>query len=137
LHDTKQGLLRIHQRTIVNFTPGRPHGVPGQGKASKKKGIPRSRWIKQLGVTDQIVEWLKPTNRPRWISAGQFAELPTSITVRELRYEIHEKGFRPKKITLVTTLLDSERYSSSDLAEQFRQRWTKFPKNAAKLILDI
>jgi len=56
------------------------------------------------------------------MSAEQFAALPTSITVRELRYEIHEKGFRPKKITLVTTLLDSDRYSASDLADQFRQR---------------
>lgn len=117
------GLLRIHQRTIVDFTPGRPHGVPGRGKASKKKGIPRSRWIKQLGVTDQVVEWLKPTNKPNWINAEQFAALPTSITVRELRYAIHEKGFRPKQITLVTTLIDPERYTSSDLAEQFRQRW--------------
>lgn len=116
-------LLRIHQRTIVDFTAGRPHGVPGRGKADNKQGLPRSRWIKQLGMTDQIVEWLKPTSKPRWMSTEQFAALPTSITVRELRYTIHEKGFRPKAITLVTTLLDSERYSSSDLAEQFRQRW--------------
>jgi hypothetical protein len=117
------GLLRIHQRTIVDFTPGRPHRVPGRDKTSKKKGIPSSCWIKQLGVTDQIVEWLKPTNKPSWMNAEQFAALPTSITVRELRYAIHEKGFRPKQITLVTTLLDLDRYSASDLAEQFRQRW--------------
>ena len=117
------GLLRIHQRTIVDFTPGRAHVHPGQGKADRKKGMPRSRWIKQLGATDQIVEWLKSTNKPDWMSAQQFAALPDSIFVRELRYTIHEKGFRPKEITLVTTLLDSERYSLSDLAEQFRQRW--------------
>jgi hypothetical protein len=118
-----QGLLRIHQRTIVDFTPGRAHAIPGQGKADRIKGMPRSRWIKQLGVTDQIVEWLKPTNAPRWMSAEQFAALPDSITVRELRYSIHEKGFRPKEITLVTTLLDATRYSLSKLADQFRQRW--------------
>ena len=117
------GLLRIHQRTIVDFTPGRAHVIPGKGKADRKKGMPRSRWIKQLGVTDQIVEWLKPTDAPRWMSVEQFTTLPATITVRELRYSIHEKGFRPKEITLVTTLLDSERYSLSDLAEQFRQRW--------------
>jgi hypothetical protein len=116
------GLLRIHQRTIVDFTSGRPHTNPRK-RVKGKRGLPCSRWIKQLGATDQIVEWLKPRNRPRWMSAEQFAALPTSITVRELRYEIYEKGFRPKKITLVTTLLDSERYSSSDLAKQFRQRW--------------
>ena len=42
------------------------------------------------------------------------------IVVRELRYTIHEKGFRPKEITLVTTLLDADRYSCSDLADQFQ-----------------
>jgi len=117
------GLLRIHQRTIVNFTPGRAHGHPSAGKADRKKGMPRSRWIKQLGVTDQIVEWFKSTDKPDWMSEEQFAMLPDSITVRELRYKIYEKGFRPKEIMLVTTLLDSVCYTLSDLASQFQQRW--------------
>jgi hypothetical protein len=117
------GLLRMHQIMIVDFTPGRAHVDPGQGSAKGKKGMPRSRWIKQLGAADQIVEWLKPANRPRWMSQEQFAALPISIVLRELRYTIHEKGFRPNKITLVTTLLDSERYTLSDLADQFRERW--------------
>jgi len=117
------GLLRIHQRTIVDFTPGRAHVLPGRGKAGRRQGIPRSRWLKQLGATDQIVAWLKPADKPNWMSAEQFAALPNSIMVRELRYTIREKGFRPKGITLVTTLLDSERYSLSCLADLFRQRW--------------
>jgi len=117
------GLLRIHQRMIVNFTPGRAHVDPRRGSAKGMKGMSRSRWIKQLGITDQIVEWLKPMNKPRWMNIEQFAALPNSITVRELRYTIQEKGFRPNKITLVTTLLDSERYTLDDLADQFRQRW--------------
>ena len=84
------GLLRIHQRTIVDFTPGRPHVEPGRGKSDRKKGMPRSRWLRSLGVTDQIVEWLKPasSNRPKWMSPEQFAALPDSIMVRELRYAI-------------------------------------------------
>ncbi len=117
------GLLRIHQRTIVDFTPGRAHAMPGQGKSDKKKGKPRSRWIEQLGATDQIVEWFKPTEAPKWMSAEQYAALPVSIVVRELRYAIHQKGFRTEEITLVTTLLDAERYTLPELAEQFRRRW--------------
>jgi IS4 transposase len=117
------GLLRIHQRTIVDFRPSRPHVHPSRGKANRKSGRPRSRWLKQLGATDQIVEWLKSTNKPRWMSIEQFAALPASIVVRELRYAVHEKGFRPKEVTLVTTLLDSEHYSLSRLADLFRQRW--------------
>lgn len=117
------GLLRIHQRTIVDFTSGRTSVHPSRGKADRKKDIPRSHWLKQLGATDQIVEWFKPQERPRWMNKQQFTALPVAITVRELRYTIHEKGFRPKEITLVTTLLDAERYSLDDLAEVFRQRW--------------
>jgi hypothetical protein len=117
------GLLRIHQRTIVDFTPGRSHVMPGRGKSGEKKGKPRSRWIKSFGKTDQIVEWFKPAEAPKWMSAEQYAALPTSIIVRELRYAIHQKGFRTKEITLVTTLLDAERYPLSELAEQFRRRW--------------
>ena len=117
------GLMRIHQRTIVDFTSGRAHVDPRQAKKKHLKGTPRSRWIKRLGASDQIVEWLKPVSKPVWMSAEQFASLPDSILLRELRYTIHEKGFRPTTITLVTTLLDAERYSLSDLADQFRQRW--------------
>lgn len=118
-----QGLLRIHQRTIVDFRPGRAHVYPSRGKADPKKGRPRSRWLQRLGATDQVVQWLKPIERPVWMSVEQYAALPAAIMVRELRYSIHEKGFRPKAITLVTTLLDAERYSLSELANQFRRRW--------------
>jgi len=117
------GLLRLHQNTIVDFTPGRAHVLPHQRNTKQKKGKPRSRWIKQLGVTDQIVEWQKPVDSPPWMTAEQFASAPETITVRELRYKIHEKGFRSKEITLVTTLLDSARYTVDELASQYQQRW--------------
>jgi len=117
------GLMRIHQRMIVDFTSGRAHVVPSKGWKKGSKGKPRSQWIKKLGKTDQIVKWLKPIDKPDWMSTEQYAALPTSITVRELRYTIHQQGFRTKEITLVTTLLDSDRYTLSDLADQYRQRW--------------
>jgi len=128
------GLLRVHQRTIVDFTPHRPHAQPGRGKSDRKKGLPRSRWLRSLGATDQIVEWLKPAkgNRPRWMSPEQFAALPDSIVVRELRFAINQKGFRPKQITLVTTLIDADVYSKEALADLFRQRWARSSENTAK-----
>lgn len=117
------GLLRLHQVILVDFTPGRAHVHPSQGKSDRKKGMPRSRWLKQLGATDQIVEWFKPSVKPNWMSVDQYAALPTSLRVRELRYAIHQKGFRPKEITLVTTLLDAEAYSLDDLAALYKRRW--------------
>lgn len=116
-------VLRIHQRTIVDFTPGRAHVHPCQGKADRKRGKPRSRWIARLGENDQIVQWFKSLDRPQWMSEEQFAALPASMTVRELRYTIHEKGFRPRQITLVTTLLDAQRYALPDLASLYQRRW--------------
>ena len=118
-------LMRIHQRTIVDFTPKRSHAVPGKGKSQQQKGKPRSRWVRQLGATDQVVAWLKParTNKPAWMSDRQYDSLPASIEVRELRYTIQQKGFRPEQITLVTTLLDESVYSFEDLADLYRRRW--------------
>jgi len=136
------GLLRVHQRTIVDLTPGRPHVEPGRGKSDRKKGKPRSRWLRSLGATDQVVEWLKPANssRPKWMSPEQFAALPDSIVVRELRYAIDQKGFRPKQITLVTTLVDAEIYSKQTLADLFRQRWeieTNFAHLKTTMKMDV
>lgn len=115
------GVMRMHQRMLVDFTPHRPHNVPG-GKGNVK-GRPTSRWLKKLGVSDQLVEWFKPAACPNWMSAEQFAALPATITIRELSYAIHEKGFRPKEITLATTLLDASLYPLEALADLFQRRW--------------
>lgn len=135
-----QGVLRIHQRTIVDFTPGRGYAHPHRGKTDRKTGLPRSRWIKQLGASDQLVEWFKPANQPVWMSAEQYAALPASLVVRELRYTIREQGFRPREITLVTTLLDAERYPLADVADLFFQRWeieTNFGHLKTTMKLDV
>ena len=118
-----QALMRIHQRQIVDFTPHRKHAVPGKGKTAYQKGMPRSRWLKQLGPTDQIVQWHKPTTCPTWFDPIQFAALPDTLVLRELRFHVTEKGFRTKHITLVTTLLDAEIYSFEAVAELYGQRW--------------
>lgn len=119
-----EAVLRVHHKTIVDFTPGRPHAHPNRGKSDRRTGLPRSRWLRRLGVKDQIVVWLKnPKSKPNWMTTKQFSSLPDEITVRELQYEVHQKGFRTRKITLVTTLLDDEVYSLPELAELFRRRW--------------
>jgi hypothetical protein len=117
------GLMRIHQRQIVDFTPHRKHAVPGKGKTAYQKGMPRSRWLKQLRATDQIVQWHKPTTCPTWLDPVQFAALPDTLILRELRYQLSQNGFRPTQITLVTTLLDAEVYSFEAVAELYGQRW--------------
>ena len=53
----------------------------------------------------------------------QYAQLPESLEVRELRYRVHQHGFRVETITLVTTLVDADSYSFKDVADLFLARW--------------
>jgi hypothetical protein len=114
---------RIGARQIVDFTPGRPFVLPSVRRTPAVKGVPRSRWLKTLGVHDQLVAWLKPKTCPAWLTRETLAALPDSLVLREVRYHIGTPGFRTRQISLVTTRLDAEVYRVADLAELYRQRW--------------
>ncbi len=111
-------VFRVHQKKIVNFHPHRP-----SAKKGASNGRPRSRWVKRLGKHDQLVEWHKPAERPRWMTDEQFARLPETILVRELRWRIRESNHRVREVTLVTTLLDPQRYPAREIAGLYRRRW--------------
>ena len=112
-------VFRGHQRQIVDFRPGRRHTKQRKPRA----GLPRSRWLKRLGRHDQLVEYTRPTHKPTWMSDADFAALPATLTIRELRFRIRQRGRRPRVITLVTTLLDPKLYPADALAELYEQRW--------------
>ena len=112
------GLFRMHQRQIVDFRSHRPCA-----RNTKDRGRPRSRWLYRLGVCDQVVEWFRPPECPKWMSAEDFAVLPKTVTVRELRYRVGRRGFRTRQVMLATTLLDGADYPAEDLSELYRQRW--------------
>lgn len=123
LQGDMHGLFPLHQKRIVDFTVGRGHVKPAGGKATKKKGQPRSRWIKKLGREDQLVEWFKPVECPAWMTPEQFEALPESITVREVRRRVRLAGGRRVPITVVTTLLDRDRYPAQELVRLMGRRW--------------
>jgi hypothetical protein len=116
-------VLRVSARQIVDFTPGRAFVKPSVRRTPAVKGVPRSRWLKGLGVHDQLVAWLKPTTCPSWLTREALAALPDSLVLREVRYDVGTPGFRTRQITLVTTLLDAQIYRMADLAELYHQRW--------------
>ena len=113
-----QVVFRVHQRIIVDFRPHRPHA---EGRYAK--GQPRSRWLASLGFEDQLVMWRRPTIKARWMTAAEHAGLSEYVVVRELRYRVGQRGFRTRAVTLVTTLLDPERYPAEALAELYGARW--------------
>lgn len=115
------GVFRVHGKRVVDFTPGRTH--PPRWNGPTATGRPRSRWVRSLGPSDQVVEWFKGYQRPAWMTAEAFAALPVTLTVRELRYAVARPGFRVRTVTLVTTLLDPVAYPAADLADLYRARW--------------
>jgi hypothetical protein len=133
------GLFRVHQKQIVNFRPHR-RAASKRSRQRKQRGRPTSRWLKRLGRHDQLVEYLKPKTRPTWLTDKAFAALPSTITVREIRFHIAERGRRTRVITLATTLLDPTRYPVADLAELYGQRWqieTNFRHLKQTLRMDV
>jgi hypothetical protein len=114
-------VFRRHQKQIVDFTPGRAHARPGPKRVPK--GMPRSRWIRAYGLTDQRVEYFRPAERPERMSEAEYRALPESIVVRELRDRIEVPGFRTQEVTRVTTRIDAEAYPADTLAKLYMIRW--------------
>ena len=115
------GVFRAHQRQLVSFR--RDRRLSGKQPKGTAALYAASRLIRKLGKHDQWVEYTKPQTRPKWMSEEEFAALPATLVVRELRYHTKVKGCRTRVITLVTTLLDSQRYPAAALAELYRMRW--------------
>lgn len=69
---------------------------------------------KRLGSKDHIIEITKPKKPPTWMSTSDYAQMPDSLNVRELRV-----GGK----TLVTTLLCPKQTSKKDLRTLYQERW--------------
>ncbi|UUO07868.1 IS4 family transposase [Blastopirellula sp. J2-11] len=76
---------------------------------------------KRLGKGDHLVEWPRP--HIRTIDNRTRKGLPDQLTMRETRVLIQQPGFRSRSIIVVTTLLDAEEVTASDLADLYRARW--------------
>jgi hypothetical protein len=114
-------VFRMHQRQLVDFTPNRPH-QSGKGKRAKR-GVPTSRYVRRLGHEDHLVDWVRPAKKPQWMSDEEFAQMPETVRVRELRYRITVRGRRTRVVTIATTLLDAMRYSKQKIANLYGLRW--------------
>jgi IS4 transposase len=48
---------------------------------------------------------------------------PAFLTVREVRVRVQRRGFRTRRLVVVTTLLDAEKFPAAELAQLYRRRW--------------
>jgi hypothetical protein len=81
------------------------------------------RYGKWRGSLDRQLIWTRPKQVPTGLSSLEWLALPATLTVRLVRFRVSEKGFRTRRVTLVTTLLDTQKYPVSALAALYRKRW--------------
>lgn len=82
---------------------------------------------KRIGKNDHLVTWTRPP-RPSWMTAEMYQAMPLELTLREIRYVVHEPGRKQDPFVIVTTLFDVEQrkqeVSCDDIAELFGFRWS-------------
>lgn len=77
---------------------------------------------KRLGKYDHLIVWTRP-QRPQWMDEQTYARIPETLVLREIRYQVVERGRRTKTIDVITTLTDADTYTKEDLAELYGFRW--------------
>jgi hypothetical protein len=88
--------------------------------ARRVDGRPR---LKCLGKGDWLVSWRKGCNPSLWLPAPVWAALPNELTLRIVRGSCFVKGFRVRRVTLVTTLLDAQHYPAQEILQAYLRRW--------------
>ena len=81
------------------------------------------RKARRLGPNDGVFVWHKGCQQSSILTPGEWAALPGEIQVRIVRFTVACRGFRSQRITLVTTLLDAEKYPASELVALYARRW--------------
>jgi putative transposase len=92
-------VFRLHQSRPVDFRRGR-----------------------RLGPDDHLVTWRKPA-RPKWLDPEIYATLPATLTVREVRTRVCQRGYRVEELVVTTTLMNPDQYSREELTDLYHERW--------------
>lgn len=90
---------RLHQRRPVDFRCGR-----------------------RLGPDDHLVTWIRP-KRPDWMTEQQYAQIPETLTLREVRFRVTEPGRRTEELVVITSLTDPVAFPAEAIAELYGYRW--------------
>jgi hypothetical protein len=94
-----QVCARLHHRRPIDFRRGR-----------------------RLGPGDHLITWTRP-KRPAWMTPDQYDQIPETLTLREVQFQVSGPGCRVETLTVITTLTDPEKYSRQDIAELYAFRW--------------
>jgi hypothetical protein len=81
------------------------------------------RKAQRLGHNDGLFVWTKGYQQSEILSPNEWDLLPVQITVRIIRFTTLIRGFRNRRVTLVTTLLDPSFYPAQELVALYARRW--------------
>jgi hypothetical protein len=70
----------------------------------------------------RVTVWLRP-QRPDWMSEQEYDELAEQIKIRLVDVIIEQAGFRSKKYTIATTMVETKVYSRDWITSVYRSRW--------------
>jgi hypothetical protein len=97
--------------TFANLVLLKRQGAEGVFRRHQSRGAGVQR-LKRLGKDDHLVRWYIRLHRVAvWLDAS--VELPLTLVVREVRFQVTQPGFRTQSVTLVTTLLDAKSYPAA------------------------
>ncbi len=77
---------------------------------------------KRIDKHERTTVWLRP-QRPNWMSEEEYAACPEQIEIRLVDVLIEQPGFRSKKYTIATTILETNVFTRNWLTEVYRSRW--------------
>jgi hypothetical protein len=76
----------------------------------------------RLAHRDGVFEWCKGYEPSKLLSAAEWEQLPPTILVRIIQFDAVIRR-RKKRVTLVTTLLDSRDFPAQELVALYARRW--------------
>ena len=121
----KKGDILLGDRAYGEYTTLAglpPQGVDVVARLHHRRKVD-FRKAQRLGKHDGLFVWTKGCQRSEILSASAWALLPAQITVRILRFTTTIRGFRSRRVTLVTTLLDPKLFPAGDLVALYARRW--------------
>jgi hypothetical protein len=78
--------------------------------------------VRRLGRHDWLLRIPKPAC-PDWLDPDSYARIPDEWLVREVTLSVRVRGWRVRRLTLVTTLCDAQAYPAKELARVYHARW--------------
>lgn len=121
----KKGDILLGDRAYGEFTTLAglpPLGVDVVARLHQRRKVD-FRQATRLGKNDGLFTWAKPGQQSDILSRKEWRRLPEQITVRIIRFTATIRGFRDRRLTLVTTLLDAQLYPAEELAALYARRW--------------